>query len=385
MIPFYSKRNQIYPRVDNSEAVVEKHFHSLCDWEKEVAAYELLEGKLPVPPVMKCRPCYLEMRYCAFPTILRVLEGQEREGFHVAPWHRLARWLSDCYSITGMLPSDPNLRNFLWDQTHQTIYGLDFESFDSVTPEECGAALIAYLLSYDPANTEVKQAAGRIMARELGVSDGTIRAATTELRLRRADRSAVPFSGIILAGGKSLRMGSNKAELMFGGETFLQHQIGKLRALGISDILVSGSGYQVSTDVRVIPDEYPDRGPMGGLHACLKAAENSKCVVLGVDVPLIPLAALAHMCRIHADGVTVLRHSGGEEPMIGVFDRDLYREIRPLIESGGASVRALKSLTPWNTFNYSGPSEYITNCNSPEDLLRTVEIAEKLAKYGLKI
>ena len=94
-------------------------------------------------------------------------------------------------------------------------------------------------------------------------------------------------SAILLAGGKSSRMGRDKAALPFQGLTLLGWQLQKLRGLGIEDIMLSGSGRE-REGVRTVRDEFPERGPLGGLHACLKAARNPDCLALSVDVPLVP-------------------------------------------------------------------------------------------------
>ncbi|MBR3585763.1 MAG: NTP transferase domain-containing protein, partial [Oscillospiraceae bacterium] len=80
------------------------------------------------------------------------------------------------------------------------------------------------------------------------------------------------ISGIVLAGGFSKRMGTDKAELKLGGMTLLELQVRKLQQIGITDIMVSGYGKPVE-GTRAIEDIYPHKGPMSGIHACLKAAK----------------------------------------------------------------------------------------------------------------
>ena len=101
--------------------------------------------------------------------------------------------------------------------------------------------------------------------------------------------SGTQFSMIILAGGKSLRMGTDKADLILGEKTFLQIQIEKEKQLGIEDIQVSGyRGTQCTCPVT--PDRIPGKGPLGGLEICLRRAKWEKCLVLSVDVPLVPVS-----------------------------------------------------------------------------------------------
>ena len=102
-------------------------------------------------------------------------------------------------------------------------------------------------------------------------------------------------SFILLAGGHSSRMGRDKAQLCWQGKTFLQHQAEKAQALGVGEILVSG--YRGGgCPWRVVPDVYPERGPLGGLHACFQAAAHPLCLVLSVDVPLVSAEILGTQC-----------------------------------------------------------------------------------------
>lgn len=193
------------------------------------------------------------------------------------------------------------------------------------------------------------------------------------------------MSGIILAGGASRRMGQNKAELVLDGKTLLEWQTDKLRALGMEDIMLSGAGCPVLPGTRVVPDEFPGSGPLAGLHACLKAAQNPACLVVSVDVPLMPVSGLASLCRAHRGGVTVLRHGEWEEPLIGVYDRTAAQRIPALLEQGRRSVRSLKTVVAWNAVDYLGPEELLVNCNTPKDFIRAEQLLheQRFARFPM--
>lgn len=381
MIPFFSRRNQVYPVLWRGRCAVEKHFFSLEDWRREDALYALLGDLLPLPELLERRPGCLTLAFCSAPTLLAVMEEQERSGFSPVPWRALAAWLRRCAALCGQLPLDGNLRNFLWDG--QQVLGLDLESFRAVSPAECGAAVAAALLTYKPADTVVKQAAAALLAAELEISDHAIAAAREALAARRSERRPRAFSGVVLAGGMSSRMGRSKPELLLRGKTLLQWQVEKLRRLGIADILISGSRCFWLPGTRTVPDILPQRGPLGGLHACLDQAENSRCVVLGVDTPLVPVNALAQLCRNYKDSVTVLRRDEKEEPLIGVYASSLAAKIHPLIQNGGAPVRSLQTIGGWDFFDYLGPAEYLQNCNTPENFQAVEGLLETYAEKGV--
>lgn len=188
------------------------------------------------------------------------------------------------------------------------------------------------------------------------------------------------FSGIILSGGKSTRMGRDKAQLMLKEKTLLEWQIEKLHAVGITDILISGENIPFRSDCRIIPDILPDRGPLGGLHSCLQSALYSHCLVITVDTPLLPVSVLRKLCCSHKDGITVLGHKEREEPLIGVYDSNLSPVITTLIQEKGAPVRALKEFVQWSVFPYQGSEELLCNCNTFEEFQQICQYFDTFSK-----
>ena len=94
------------------------------------------------------------------------------------------------------------------------------------------------------------------------------------------------FSAIILAGGRSSRMGQDKALLQLNGKTMLQHTCDLAVAAGCHEVLISrnADGY--------IQDEVANRGPLAGIAAALKQANHPCCLVLPVDMPALQPADL---------------------------------------------------------------------------------------------
>ena len=179
-----------------------------------------------------------------------------------------------------------------------------------------------------------------------------------------AERNAV--SAVVLAGGYASRMGRDKAELDFHGRSFVQHQAEKLRALGIEDILLAGYTKPLE-GARLIPDIYPHRGPLSGIHAALLAAENPSVLVLAVDMPLLPLALLEALIEAHEAGITLTTMSGKWEPLIGVYDVALAPVCERLLRGEDSSLRALIRESELRTVAYRGDPMLLLNCNTPED------------------
>ena len=221
MIPFESKRNQVYPVLWRGRAAVEKHFTHQEDWHRETELYRVLSGRLPVPSVLEERPGVLVTEFCPYPTLLQVLEEQERRGFSSAPWMALATWLERCHTLCEQLPLEGNLRNFLWDHSRGKIVGLDLESYQLANLQDCGGEIIGGLLTYAPEDTPVKKQAANLLKAKWNVPEEKIAQAKSRFRDRRRNRGQQPISGIILAGAGQRKFGTPWQDVftVAGGKT----------------------------------------------------------------------------------------------------------------------------------------------------------------------
>ena len=357
-----SRRNLVRTVSWNGRTAVRKLFENPGDWQCELELLRMLSGKACAPAVLTSAPGIILTEYLPHPTLLDELERQEREGFSSAPWLALRRWLEDVQALTGFLPGDGNLRNFLWDG--ERIHGLDFEGYSPAEPSEALAQIAAFILEYNPRGTAVKQQAARC------IFDGNVDAERQKLRLRRQKKPVQPLNAsfVLLAGGKSTRMGCDKASLPFFGTSLLQLQLDKARLLGADDILISGARDFVD-GAHVIPDIFPERGPLGGLHACFQAAKHPFCIVLGADMPLLPVCELRALTHEHMESgaeITLCVHGERWEPLAGVYNSALSARIGPMISSSGAPVRALIKSSDCRFRQSPLPEEYWINCNTPE-------------------
>ncbi|MBO5556395.1 MAG: molybdenum cofactor guanylyltransferase [Oscillospiraceae bacterium] len=176
-------------------------------------------------------------------------------------------------------------------------------------------------------------------------------------------------SAIILAGGFSSRMGRNKAELVFHGKPLLQHQVDTVRRLGIDDIVVAGYPTPPA-GARFVPDLYPHRGPLSGIHAGLLAIRESRAILLPVDAPLIPLSLLRELLLSHRRGATVVAVGEQLEPLIGIYDRFLADDCEALLQGSGSSVLSLLHRVGADHLSFTGDPILLANGNTSEDYAR---------------
>ena len=177
------------------------------------------------------------------------------------------------------------------------------------------------------------------------------------------------YSLLLLAGGKSARMGTPKAELQYEGKTFLDHMLDKARALGIRNCYISGYDPQ-QPDVTTVWDHFPERGPLGGLHACMKAISTPYCLVLPVDAPKLPLEILEGLLTHHRnhtrEKVLIWEHGIRQEPLIAIYPTAMAGTIEDLIRDHAAPVFRAIDIWGFDSFRMEMEQEQIININTPE-------------------
>ena len=177
------------------------------------------------------------------------------------------------------------------------------------------------------------------------------------------------YSLLLLAGGKSARMGKNKAELLYEGKTFLELMLDKARQLGIEKFYISGYD-SPREDVQTVWDLYEDRGPLGGLHAGMKVMDTPYCLVLPVDAPKLPQEILEALLLRHEsrqkEHVLIWEHGVRQEPLIAVYPVAMADTIEELIRERSAPV--FRALDAWGYDRYrlEMEEEQIINVNTPE-------------------
>jgi molybdopterin-guanine dinucleotide biosynthesis protein A len=147
--------------------------------------------------------------------------------------------------------------------------------------------------------------------------------------------------GWVLAGGRSLRMGQDKAGVMLAGRRLLDHMLGKLRALGLRARVAGLREPVVENTAEVFTDAHPDCGPLSGMETALARSEAALVMVLGVDLPLLPTQFLAWMLeRALTTGavVTMPRLLGKPQPLCAAYRRELLPGITAALEAGDYKV-----------------------------------------------
>ena len=174
------------------------------------------------------------------------------------------------------------------------------------------------------------------------------------------------ISAIILAGGRSSRMGTDKAELIIAGKTMIEHQVEKLFRIGIHDIVISGYSKTIA-GARVVRDIIPQCGPLSGIHAGLQAIQEQSALVLAVDTPFVPETLLEQLVSEHRGRITVVKAVGRLEPLIGVYNKTLFTTCERLLHEKSTSMQALLSSEKYRVIPYNGEVLLLANLNTPDE------------------
>lgn len=152
----------------------------------------------------------------------------------------------------------------------------------------------------------------------------------------------MPVLGVVLAGGRSMRMGRDKALLDWRGKTLLQHQLDSLREAGVDDTRVSGLRPQHDG----IPDLEPDRGPLAGLASIAAAIDgDAELLVVPVDMPLLTASLLRRLLVADTEAAGCLRFVGHVLPLrlrLDTRSRALLHRRMQMSEPRARSLRALQ-------------------------------------------
>ena len=133
------------------------------------------------------------------------------------------------------------------------------------------------------------------------------------------------LSAFVLAGGKSTRMGRDKAFLLLESETLLQRAL--RLAKGVTErVWIVGDVERFSSGGRVVQDIYRDCGPLGGIHAALSSTGTELNLFLAVDLPFLQAGFLRYLASEARQGgatVTVPESGGRLQPLCAIYRRDI--------------------------------------------------------------
>ncbi|MCY3908180.1 MAG: molybdenum cofactor guanylyltransferase [Anaerolineaceae bacterium] len=194
----------------------------------------------------------------------------------------------------------------------------------------------------------------------------------------------IPFTVAIVAGGRSRRMGRDKALVELDGRPMLEHVIERVSGLGQAQTLLVSNDHaeHARFGLPMVCDSLPDAGSLGGIYTALLNSEHCHTLVVACDMPFLSPALLRHMLELREEGdydVIAPRVDGYPQGLHAVYGQACVAPIRAQIEAGRlkvigfydqARVRYLDE-DEWGPLDPTGQA--FNNINTPEELAAAQE------------
>ena len=192
------------------------------------------------------------------------------------------------------------------------------------------------------------------------------------------------LAGVILAGGKSVRMGQDKCALQLEGETFLERLVRRYRPVVDRLFLaVDRPGRYLAAGAEEVCDlRAGNQGPLAGLEAVLTRIDGGLVFLTGVDLPFGDPALLARLVQLRGDAPVccIRRTSGDLEPLFALYSHACLPAVTAWLDEGRKSLYSLIRHLPARLVEERELTNFdldhiLMNINHPEDLRRARLIA----------
>jgi len=188
---------------------------------------------------------------------------------------------------------------------------------------------------------------------------------------------------IVLAGGASSRMGTDKAMLPIGGVPVIRRIVEKLSPIGPVMVVTNHPERYRWLGVPMVKDREPGRGPLAGLHAGLSAALSETNLVVACDMPFVSLkTAVWLLSRLGNAFACVPTLGGWPHPLFAVYRKACLPVLARHLREGQLQVRRFLAEVPTRfvSLEEAGLGEEAERCvwnmNRPEDYRRALRMAQ---------
>ncbi|MBI3456282.1 MAG: molybdenum cofactor guanylyltransferase [Candidatus Rokubacteria bacterium] len=199
-------------------------------------------------------------------------------------------------------------------------------------------------------------------------------------------------SGVILAGGKSRRMGgSPKALVPFGERPLIQHIVETLGAVLPDCLLVTNSPELYAfLELPMVGDVFPEGGSLGGIYSGLAVVPGEAALCVACDMPFLSAGLIAYLAERAREADVVIPDVAGElQPLHAVYGKACLPPMERRLRAGQLKVigffeevRVLR-IPEETVARFEAPALAFMNLNTPDDLARARELwAERSVGHG---
>ena len=198
------------------------------------------------------------------------------------------------------------------------------------------------------------------------------------LQVSHAARKVAGVTGVILAGGASSRMGSNKALLLHSSGRIIEGIYRTLAELFDEVIIVTNTPQLYEfLPCRKVPDIYPGKGVLAGIHSGLSHSSEGAIFVVACDMPQLQAELIRHLSSLAEDVDVVLpRTDGGYEPLHALYGKGCLPALEQLLENDNKRVISLlpmvrvREVSAEEVAGFDRRFGSFVNINTPEDYYR---------------
>lgn len=188
--------------------------------------------------------------------------------------------------------------------------------------------------------------------------------------------SRLSACGALMAGGRSIRMGTNKALLDWQGQPLIAHLAGRFAEWFSQVVIVTNSPADYSfLGLPMVSDRQPDLGPLAGLEAALRYSREPVVFCAACDMPFLNGDLIAHMVSLMPGYEAVVpRRDGRYETLHAAYGRACLPHVSACLDEGQYQVRAffdrvrVRELAAADLAPFGDPGRLLFNCNTPADL-----------------
>src|SRR5262249_7132515 len=215
---------------------------------------------------------------------------------------------------------------------------------------------------------------GRVLAMSLrhwGVTRRSLRAAGDN----SMSSTPQPITGVILAGGKSSRMGQNKALMSLGGKRLVDRAVEVMRSVFDALLMVTNTpDVYAELGLPMVPDVWPEKGSLGGVYSALYHVATPYCLVVACDMPFLRAAVLRYLITQMADYDVVVPDVLGElQTLHAIYSKACLQPIERRLETNRLRIVGffpevrVRTITASELEPYDPELLAFQNLNTPEE------------------
>ena len=349
-----------------TDSTVKKHFHSKIAFEKERHILNLLAESGLTANSYHIDDRYIELEYINGQTLSQLIDKDEHNL--LAVFDKLILWIREFNSITkNIVLDDINLKNFIYSDGK--IYGIDFESWHCGDNTENYTAVLAAVNTAYFKNEDIKKSlCGHIESLINSDCIETVRMQVEKINLRRRVMKKIRNADcVILAGGKSSRMGSPKGLLEYAGHTFIDHIIFNTSVFDCQYISANNRLYN-NFNCEIIKDKHMNIGPVGAVHAALTECQKEYVFFIPCDMPFVTEESILLLFDKMESGADAVVFTVDDRvfPTVAIYRKTALPAVKSQIEN--TNYKMMELLNSIHTQYVTAPfPQQFKNINTPKD------------------